>query len=101
MLTQHFRLVTVLLSNGELGFDTPLELSYNPMIHPDSISVCETAANCSDFEMEDVDGTTIDNTAGFVTSGICVDLSLRLRLLTVSSACRDDRGGIGCEGMSL
>ena len=75
--------------------------NYRIVIDLAPIAVCETAANCSDFEMEDVDGTTIDNTAGFVTSGICVDLSLRLRLLTVSSACRDDRGGIGCEGMSL
>ena len=36
--------------------------------------------------MEGVDGTqrTIDNTADFVTARICVDLSLRLRLLTAS-----------------
>ena len=38
------------------------------------------------FKMEGVDGTqrTIDNTADFVTARICVDLSLRLRLLTAS-----------------
>ena len=47
--------------------------------------------------MESVDGTqsTIDNTAAFVTAPICVDLSLRLRLLTASSAFRTDMGGIG------
>ena len=48
-------------------------------------------------EMEGVDGTqsTIDNTAAFVTARFCVDLVLRLRLLTASSAFRADMGRIG------
>jgi len=47
--------------------------------------------------MEGVDGTqsTTDNTAAFITAHDCVDLSLRLRRLTVSSAWRADMGGIG------
>ncbi len=47
--------------------------------------------------MEGVNGTqtTIENTAAFVTARVSVDLSLRLRLLTASSAFRDDMGGIG------
>ena len=49
------------------------------------------------FEREGADGTqsTFDNTAAFVTARIFVDLSLRLRLLTASSACPADMGGIG------
>ena len=47
--------------------------------------------------MEGADGfrSTIDNMAGFVASQVCVDLSLRLRLLTTSSACSADMAGIG------
>ena len=47
--------------------------------------------------MEGIDGTqsTIDYPADFVTARICVDLSLRLRRLTASSAWRADMGGIG------
>ncbi len=72
-----------------------LFLNYRIVIYPNSIAACETAVSCSDFEMEGVDGTqsTIDNTAAFVTARICVDLVLRLRLLTASSAWHAD--GIG------
>ena len=47
--------------------------------------------------MEGVDGTqsTIENTAAFLTVRIHVDLSLRIRLLAASSACRAVMGGVG------
>ncbi len=74
-----------------------LFLNYRIVIYSNSIAACETAVSCSDFEMEGVNGTqsTIDNMAAFLPSRICVDLSLRLRLLAASSVCRDDMGGIG------
>ena len=52
MIIRHLWLATVfgiLLSAGESGFDTFLELSYNSMIYPDPITVCETAAIFSEF----------------------------------------------------
>ena len=52
MLMRHFRLSTVFrifLSDGEFRFDTFLEFSYNFMIYPNSIAVCETVASFSEF----------------------------------------------------